>query len=233
MNSFLLENDRIDDVMLPLKNREKLCIIQNPNGFCFGIDAVLLADFAKIKPNAAVLDLCTGTGIIPLILAAKTKAGHITGVEIQPDAADMARRSVKMNGLDEKIEIIHGDIKSYTGKNFSVVTCNPPYKEINGGRISPNTSQAIARTEICCTLSDVITAAKNALCPHGSFFMIHRPERITDILCTMRGTGIEPKVIRYVHPSADKPPSLMLIEGIKGANPKTIIQKPLLMRVES
>ena len=229
MSFFLLENERVDDVLLSLKDGVKSGIIQNSDYFCFGIDAVLLAGFAKIKPNAVVLDLCTGSGIIPIILAVKTKAKHIIGVEIQTNMADMARRSVSMNGLDAKIEIINEDIKNYTGKNFNTVICNPPYKEITGGLVSPNERQAIARTEVCCTLSDVINAARDALCPHGSFFMIHRPERITDILCNMRGAGIEPKIIRFVHSATYKSPSLVLIEGIKGANPKAIIQKPLVI----
>ena len=225
----LKPNERIDDVQLVLDNGTRLHVIQNPDGFCYGIDAVLLADFANVKSNTNVLDMCTGCGIIPLILSAKTKAEHITGIEIQPDVADMAQRSVKMNGLDEKISIVCGDIKNFNGKSFDTVICNPPYKEVNGGLVSQSRSQAVARTEVCCTLSDVITAAKNALIPNGSFYMIHRPERITDILCGMRMVGIEPKQLRYIHPAADKPPNLVLVRGIKGSNPKISTQKPLFV----
>lgn len=179
--SLLKENERIDDLQ-----RNHYQIIQDPDRFCFGMDAVLLSGFAKVAKDAKVLDLGTGTGIIPLLLEAKTEASHLTGLEIQAESADMARRSVRLNGLEEKISIVTGDIKEavslFGGASFDVVTCNPPYMTEHHGLTNPEAPLAIARHEPLCTLEDVISQSARLLKPGGNFFMVHRPFRLADII---------------------------------------------------
>lgn len=229
MQDFLKEGERIDDLQIRLPNGKDLKILQNPSWFCFGVDAVLLASFAKIKKGARVLDFCTGNGVIPLLLAAKSKAEKIIGVEIQEKVAEMASRSVQMNGLQEKIEIIPGDLRTYSGRDFDVITCNPPYKEAAGGLISGREELAIARTEIHCTLHDVIASARKMLKPNGSLFFIHRPERLADIFYFLRQQDIEPKVLRFIQPTADKAPTMVLIQAMRCARPKLLVEKPLII----
>lgn len=233
MKNFLKDGERIDDLQLKLKNGKSAKIIQNPDCFCFGIDAVLLANMARVKKGDKVLDLCTGNGIVPLILAAKTNAEKIYGVEIQPDVANMAQRSVEMNGLTEKIVIECKDLKEYKGREFDVITCNPPYKEVTGGKISENRHIAIARTEICCTAEEVISAVSKMLCPKGTMFMIHRPERLADLIVYMRKYGVEPKSLRFIHPYMGKSPTMVFIEGKRSAKPKLIIEPPLYIYDEN
>jgi len=230
----MLENERIDDLQIELGNGKSLSIIQNPFWFCFGVDAVLLADFSKIAKGKTVVDLGTGNGIIPLLVAAKTSAKHITGVEIQKDIADMAVRSVALNEMSEKITIINEDLKTF-GKNgiCDVVICNPPIRKLAGGLKNPNSSVAIARHEIKCTLSDVIESAARLLNFGGTFNIIHRPERLVDIICGMRKSGLEPKRIRYVHPYLGKSPTMVLIGARKGGNPKIITEPPLFIYDEN
>lgn len=187
------ENETLDDLQL-----KGLHVIQKKSGFRFGIDAVILANFVKVTRKDEIVDLCSGTGIIPFIIAGKNEIQHITGLEIQSDMVEMANRSVLYNNVEEKINFIAGDLKDEKllksiGK-VEIVTVNPPYKLQNSGVINENSKNAIARHEICCTLDDVIKAANIILKDKGKLFMIHRPERIADILCTMRKYNIEPKV---------------------------------------
>lgn len=225
---------RLDDLELIGRNGKPLRIKQNPKWFCFGIDAVLLANFARVKPGDTVLDMCTGSGVIPAIISAKTKAKHIDAVEIQDDIYNMAVETAKMNESTDYISIIKSDIKTYKGdKLYNCVTCNPPYKEISGGTISDNNHLAIARNEVLCNLKDVCQCASRNLKFGGLFFMVHRPERLCDIVSFMRESNIEPKRIRPVHSYGDKGPVMLLIEGRKGGNPKLIFENPLVIYNEN
>ena len=228
MKSFIKENERLDDLQLKSDNRD-IMIIQNPSYFCFGIDAVLLANLSKIKTGDKVLDLCTGNGIIPLIIAAKTNASEIHGVEIQENIADMATRSAEMNKFTDKIKIFNEDLKDFKGREYDVITCNPPYKKADSGKISENRELSIARNEICCTLEDVISAARKMLKPYGRFYMIHRPERLSDILCLMREYKTEAKSIRFIHPNEKKEPTMVFLEGVKNSASSLKVEKPLFV----
>lgn len=208
-------NERIDD--LEFKN---LKIIQNKDGFCFGIDSILLTDFAKnIKQNSKVIDLGTGTGIIPILLYGKTKNTKFVGVEIQPEVAEMANRSVKLNLLENNIEILNTNIlelsKIYNRGSFDVVTTNPPYKKINTGVINENNKKLISRHEITASLEDFIRTASFLLKDLGEFYMVHRPDRLVDIFYEMRKNKIEPKKIKFIYPNKNKKTNLVLIKGIK------------------
>jgi len=208
----LKSGETLDDLQL-----KGIHVIQKTEGFRFGVDAVILANFANIKKRGSVVDLCTGTGIIPFILAGKTSAKKIVGVEIQEEFVDMANRSVEYNKLQDKISFTHGDLKDKSllkklGR-FDVVTVNPPYKLKNSGIVNENDKNAIARHEILCTLEDVISASRDLLKDNGRFFMVHRPDRMVDILTLMRKYKIEPKRIRMVHPSEGKAANIVLIEG--------------------
>ncbi len=224
----LKENERIDDLQ-----RNGYCIIQDPDRFCFGMDAVLLSGFAAVKDDARVLDLGTGTGIIPLLLAAKTEAAHLTGLEIQADSADMAGRSVALNGLEEKIEIVTGDIKEadqlFDAASFDVVTCNPPYMIGRHGLKNPEDAKAIARHEILCTLEDVASQTARLLAPGGKFFLVHRPFRLAEIMVTLKKYKLEPKRMRLVYPFADKEPNMVLLEAVRGGRPRMTVEKPLIV----
>lgn len=208
----LKEDETLDDLQL-----DGICVIQKKAAFRFGVDAVLLANFAKIKNRMTVVDLCSGTGIIPFIIAGKTKALNITGIEIQDDMVEMAIRSVEYNKMKDRVNFIHGDLKNETLikslPRVDVVTVNPPYKLENSGIKNPNDKSAIARHEICCNLDDVIKACRILLKDNGKMYMVHRPERLADILCTMRKYKIEPKTIKMIHPNTKKPPNIVLIEG--------------------
>jgi tRNA1Val (adenine37-N6)-methyltransferase len=210
--NFLKEDETLDDLEL-----RDLCVIQKKQGFRFGVDAVLLANFAKVKKGARVIDLCSGTGIIPFIVAGKSSGEHITGIEIQEDMVDMARRSVEYNKLETRVDFINGDLKDLellkSLPKAHVVTVNPPYKLQNTGILNAVDKDAIARHEVCCTLEDVIIACRILLKDNGRMYMVHRPERLADILCAMRKHKIEPKVIRMVHPKYNKAPNIVLIEG--------------------
>ena len=226
----LLPDERIDDLQRKLPDGRELKIIQNPKWFCFGIDAVLLSDFAEIKPNDEVMDLGTGTGIIPLLLAAKTGALHIDGLEIQKDVCHMAQRSVKLNGLENKIKILHADLVDYkTSKQYNVVVCNPPYKTLDTGLVNTEDKLKISRHEVCCNLQQIVKTASRILKPLGKFCMIHRPERIVDILFEMRTQKLEPKKIRYVYSDISKPPVMVLVEGRKCSKPYLITEPPLVI----
>ena len=198
-----------------------LSIIQKKSGFKFGIDAVLLSDFAKDSPSKATLDLCTGTGIIPLLLSAKTNTSKICGLEIQPQICEMAKRSVVLNNLCDRIEIREGDLKEavsiYGKASFDKITCNPPYMKCGAGLTNDVNTKVISRHEVCCTLEDVIRVSSLLLEPMGKFFMVHRPSRLSEIFSTMIKYRLEPKIIRFVSPSINKAPNLVLIEGIRDA----------------
>lgn len=230
--SFLKEDETLDD--LQLKN---LFVIQKKEGFRFGVDAVLLANFAKVKKGARVIDLCSGTGIIPFIVAGKTLAEHITGIEINQDMVDMAKRSACYNNLKSRIDFINEDLKNIELlKNLpkaDVVTVNPPYMLQNSGILNSVKSDAIARHEVCCTLEDVIIASKILLRDNGRMYMVHRPERLADILCTMRKYKIEPKLIRMVHPSHNKAPNIVLIEGKRDGGTFLKWEAPLYIHDET
>ena len=223
----LEENERIDD--LEFKN---LKVIQNKNGFCFGMDAVLLSDFAKnIKRNATVLDLGTGTGIIPILLCGKTELKKIIGVEIQEEVAKMAKKSILLNSLEGRFEILNCNIKElnkiYKKQTFDVIVTNPPYKKQDSGIVNENEKKVISRHEITANLEDFIKIAKDLLKDKGELYMVHRPERLVDILELMRKYRIEPKVLKMVCPNKNKEPNLVLIKGVKNAKPFLKIEKNL------
>ncbi len=224
----LKENERIDDLQ-----RNGYRIIQDPDRFCFGMDAVLLSGFAAVKDGARVLDLGTGTGIIPILLEAKTQAAHLTGLEIQTDSAEMAGRSVALNGLEEKIDIITGDIKEadklFNAASFDVITCNPPYMIGQHGLQNPSDAKAIARHEILCTLEDVISQAARLLVPGGRFFLVHRPFRLAEIIVMLTKYKLEPKRMRLVYPFADKEPNMVLRGAVGGGRPRLTVEKPLIV----
>lgn len=228
MSVELLENERLNEL-----HRNGYYIIQNPKKFCFGMDAVLLSGFARVKKQETALDLGTGTGIIPILLEAKTQGLHFTGLEIQPESADMARRSVAYNHLEDKINIEIGDIKDasriFGASSFHVVTTNPPYMTGQHGLTNPNEAKAIARHEILCCLEDVIRESARILKPQGRFYMVHRPFRLTEIMVLMHQYGLEPKRMQLVYPFKDKEPNMVLLEGLRGGNPRITIEKPLIV----
>lgn len=223
----LLEGERLDDL------QNGYWMIQNNQGFCYGIDAVLLSAFAKVKPGEDVLDLCTGTGIVPVLLKAKTSGRHFTGLEIQEKSADMARRSVAYNHLENQITIIQGDVKQaeklFGAASFDVVTCNPPYMTADHGLTNPHLPKAIARHEVLCTLEDVIAQTSRVLKSRGRFYMVHRPFRLAEIMGVMMKYKLEPKRMQLVYPFVDKEPNMVLIEGSKGGNPRITVEKPLIV----
>lgn len=225
---FLKENERIDDLQ-----RNGYRMIQDPDRFCFGMDAVLLSGFATVKDGARVLDLGTGTGIIPILLEAKTGAAHLTGLEIQADSADMAKRSVALNRLEEKIDIVTGDIKEadklFGAASFDVITCNPPYMIGRHGLKNPEDAKAIARHEILCTLEDVISQAARLLVPGGKFFLVHRPFRLAEIMVMLKNYKLEPKRMRLVYPFVDKEPNMVLLEAARGGRPRMTVERPLIV----
>ena len=227
----LKPNERIDDLQ-----RNNYRIIQDPERFCFGLDAVLLSGFAKAKEGDHVIDLGTGTGIIPILMEAKTKASNLVGLEIQPESADMAQRSVELNHLEKKIRIVTGDIREassiFGAATFDVVTSNPPYMTEHHGIMNEKSPKAIARHELLCTLEDVISQAAKLLRPGGSFYMVHRPFRLVDIMVLMREYHLEPKRMKLVYPYIDKDPNMVLIEGLRGGRPRMTVEKPLIVYKE-
>ena len=229
MEKLLKENERIDDLEF-----KDLKIIQKPEGFCFGIDAVLLSDYAKeIKNNAKVLDLGTGTGILSILLTGKTNLSKIYGIEIQKEIADMAQRSVKLNNLNNKIEIINTDINNledfFDLNSFDAIVTNPPYKNENSGKINNNEYKYISRHETTANLSKFISISFKMLKDKGSFYMVHRPERLVDIIYELRKNKLEPKNIKFVYSNKNKEPKLVLIKAVKNANRFLKIDKPLFV----
>jgi tRNA1Val (adenine37-N6)-methyltransferase len=226
--SLLQPNERIDDLQ-----RSQLEIIQNPGRFAFGMDAVLLSGFARAAKGDRVLDLGTGTGILPLLMSAKTEAEHFVGLELQPESADMARRSVQMNELEKRIEIVTGDIKEadalFAAASFDVITSNPPYMTDRHGLQNPNDALAIARHEICCSLEDLVSAAEKLLRPGGHFYMVHRPFRLAEIMVTLCAHHLEPKRMRLVYPYADREPNMVLVDCVRGGRPRITVERPLIV----
>lgn len=211
-NNLLKQDETLDDLQL-----KGLHVIQKKEGFRFGVDAVLLANFAKVKKRDRVIDLCSGTGIIPFIIAGKTEASKIVGIEIQEEMVEMAKRSVSFNSLEDRVEFSNGDLKNIdflkSLEKADVITVNPPYKLNNSGIVNPNDKLAIARHEICCTLEDVIVACRILLKDNKRMYMIHRPDRLVDIITLMRKHKMEPKRICMVHPNSKKAPNIVLIEA--------------------
>lgn len=224
----LLQGERIDDL-----ERNGYKIIQSSGRFCFGMDAVLLSGFAVVKKGENVIDLGTGTGIIPILLEAKTEGSHFTGLEIQKESADMAERSVALNGIQEKVNIVCGDIKEadriFGKASFNVVTSNPPYMNDLHGIKNPDEEMAIARHEVKCTLDDVVRQAAALLKPKGRFYMVHRPHRLVEIINTFVKHRIEPKRIRFVHPYEDKEANMVLVEGLRGGKSMVKVEKPIIV----
>lgn len=206
------KDETIDDLQL-----NGLKLIQKQHGFRFGIDAVLLANFANIKRNSRVIDLCTGTGIIPILIYGKNQISEAIGVEIQEDMAEMANRSSQLNEIEDKVKFFCADLKNtdYLKSlgRFDVLTVNPPYKLNNAGIVNPSDKLAIARHEVMCNLEDVIKAARTLLKDNGRMYMVHRPERLADIITLMRKYKVEPKRIRMIHPNTKKAPNIVLVEG--------------------
>lgn len=231
MTMNLKPEERLDD--LQVNGYE---IIQHPGKFCFGMDAVLLSNFARVKKREKALDLGTGTGIIPILLSAKTDGEQFVGLEIQEESADMAMRSVLHNGLDSKIKIVNGDIKEaveiFGPASFDVVTTNPPYMIGQHGIANASDAKTIARHEVLCTLDDILGQSAKILRPGGRFYMVHRPFRLAEILSKMVELKIEPKRMRMVHPFIDKEPNMVLIEGTRGGNSRMTVERPLVVYKE-
>ena len=228
MTSEIRPGERLDDLQIG-----GLELIQDPEKFCFGVDAVFLSDFVRVRPGESVLDLGTGNGIIPVLLSAKTEARHITGLEIQADTAEMARRSVAHNHLEDRIDIVTGDIKEaaelFRPAFFDVITTNPPYMLADHGIRNPDDAKAVARHEILCTLDDILRESMRLMQDKSRFYMIHRPFSLTEIMIKMHEYKIEPKRIRFIHPYIDKEPTMVLIEGVRGAKPRVTVEPPLII----
>lgn len=220
---------RNDECLDDLQNG--LFIIQKQNGFKFGIDAVLLSDFAKDTRSKNTLDLCTGTGIVPLLLSVKTDTPRICGLEIQSEIAQMAKRSVEYNKIGKRVEIVEGDLKNaveiYGRCSFDKITCNPPYMKKGTAVRNEIDTKSISRHEVMCTLDDIMRVSRELLISKGRLFMIHRPSRLADILCAMRKYRIEPKRIRFIHPEVNKAPNLVLVEGMKDGGEELKFLPPL------
>lgn len=229
--SNLLPGERIDELQ-----RNGYRIIQNPERFCFGMDAVLLSGFARAKKQERCLDLGCGNGIIPILMEAKTEGKHFTGLEIQPESADMARRSVALNGLQDRIDIVEGDIKDaskiFGASSFHVVTTNPPYMTAQHGLTNLYEAKTIARHEVLCNLEDIIRESARLLMPGGRFYMVHRPFRLAEIISLMVQYRMEPKRMRLVYPYVDREPNMVLIEGLRGGKSRMTVEKPLIVYKE-
>lgn len=230
-NNLVHENERLDEL-----HRNGYFIIQDPERFCFGMDAVLLSGFVRAKKGERVLDLGTGTGIIPILMEAKTESEDFTALEIQEESADMARRSVLLNHLEEKIKIVTGDIKDaskiFGASSFDIVTTNPPYMIGEHGLSSTSEAKAIARHEVLCTLDDILRESAKLLNPGGRFYMVHRPFRLAEIFSKMVEYKIEPKRMKLVYPYVDKEPNMVLIEGLRGGRSRLTVEKPLIVYKE-
>ena len=229
--SNLLPGERIDELQ-----RNGYRIIQNPERFCFGMDAVLLSGFARAKKQERCLDLGCGNGIIPILMEAKTEGKHFTGLEIQPESADMAKRSVALNGLQDRIDIVEGDIKDaskiFGASSFHVVTTNPPYMTAQHGLTNVYEAKTIARHEVLCNPEDIIRESARLLMPGGRFYMVHRPFRLAEIISLMVQYRMEPKRMRLVYPYVDREPNMVLIEGLRGGKSRMTVEKPLIVYKE-
>jgi tRNA1(Val) A37 N6-methylase TrmN6 len=224
---FIMQDETIEDLQC-----KDFKLIQKKQGFRFGLDSVLLADFATIKNNGKVVDLGTGTGIVPILLCAKKIVSNVIGVEIQPHLVEMANRSVTLNNLQDKIKIIEGDIKNLDAlgrDEFDAVVSNPPYIKLNTGIRSVQKEKDISRHEVLCNIDDIISTSSKLLKDKGYLNIVHKPERLADIICSMRKYQIEPKFIRFVHPNINKKPNIVLIKGVKRGGQDLKFLKPLLV----
>ncbi|WP_219839111.1 tRNA1(Val) (adenine(37)-N6)-methyltransferase [Paenibacillus sp. R14(2021)] len=223
----LAPDERLDDLLT-----HQLHIIQSREVFSFSMDAVLLARFAAIPPRGRILDLCTGNGVIPLLLTTRTKAA-IDAVEIQPRLADMAKRSVEANGLEEQITIYEGDLRDFHKQNghgtYDFITVNPPYMPAGTGDQNENEHFAMARHERNGTLNDIVAACARLVRPGGRMAMVHRPSRLVEILETMRKWKLEPKRMRFVHPHAEAESNMVLIEAARDGKPDMKMLPPLIV----
>ena len=222
------DDERIDDL-----ERNGYRIIQKKGGGCFGMDAVLLSGFARVREGGAALDLGTGTGIIPILLEAKTEGRYFAGLEIQEEFAEMAARSVRLNGLEGRVEIVRGDLREasriFGRASFDVVTSNPPYMNDSHGLKNPELPKAIARHEVLCTLEDVCREAAALLKPGGSFFMVHRPHRLAEIISTLKAHKLEPKRMKLVHPFVDRDANMVLLEAVRGGRSMMKVEAPVIV----
>lgn len=219
--------ERIDQLPCGVK------IIQDSDLFCFGTDAVLLSEFAKIKSGETVVDLCSGNGIIPFLLIAKTKPSHITAIELQPKSAELAKRSVELNNLEDKITVICDDLKNakkHFKKTVDVVTCNPPYTEWGGGYVNESDSKTIARHEIYCKIEDIFKTVNDILKFGGRFYMVHKSERLAEIISVAKNYGLEPKELQFQHGAADRNSKLMFISFLKGGGSQMTVYPPIIDR---
>ncbi|MGJ9460246.1 tRNA1(Val) (adenine(37)-N6)-methyltransferase [Oceanobacillus sp. CF4.6] len=229
----LFDDERIDYLLA----NESMQIIQSPTAFAFSLDAVLLAHFAYVPvKGGTILDLCTGNGVIPLLLSIRTNA-KITGVEIQERIFQMAERNVKLNGLNDQMQMIHGDLKEMQPvlgqSSFDVVTCNPPYfKNSSSTEHNHNEYLTIARHEVYCTLEDVVKACKLHVRPGGKVAMVHRPGRLVDIIELFRKYKLEPKRMQLVYPKKGKEANMLLVEGIRDGKADLKILPPLYVYEE-
>ena len=225
MDNLVKSDETLDDL------QNGYFLIQKKEGFRFGVDAVLLADFAALKRSDKVLEMGAGTGIISILLHAKKNPMSITALEIQEEMAEMARRSMIYNKLEDRIAVLPMDLKDAPGNlgkaSFNAVVTNPPYMKLGSGIVNPSQKQAISRFELRCSLEDVINSACDLLMPGGRFFMVHRTDRLVDIIVSMRNKKLEPKRIRFVHSSIGKKPHLLLIEGMKGGKAELKFMEPL------
>ncbi len=221
-------HERVDDLQL-----NGLKIIQDPSGFCFGIDAVLLSDFSKVLKGNVVVEFGTGTGIVPLLLSEKADFKKLIAFEVQEEVADMARRSVALNGLSDKIEIICDNLKTapshVSAGTVDAVVTNPPYMSPQMGLKNPSDRKAISRHEVLCTLEDIIQNASKLLKFRGKFFMVHRPSRLVDIIALCRQYRLEPKRMRMIQPYEHTMPNIFLIECVKGGKPEMKVEPPLIV----
>lgn len=232
MKNLLKENERLDDLEI-----NNLKIIQNKNEFCFGIDAVLLSDFVNIKKGAKLIDLCTGTGIIPILVNAKNELSYISALEYQEHMVDMAKRSILFNKLENKIEIKKGDVckikDSYKQQIVDVITCNPPYMQVQDGIKNKMENVSIARHEILLKFEDIAKASKYLLKEGGKLYLVHRPHRLVEIINTLNEVKIEVKRIRFVYPYKNKDANMVLIEAVKGGGSFLKVEKPLVVYNEN
>ena len=226
-NDLVKCGERVDDL------QNGYFVIQDPKKFCFGMDAVLLSGFARVKKGETALDMGTGTGIIPILLSQRTEGKHFTGLEIQAECAEMADRSVKYNCLEDRVQIVEGDIKEAAGifgaASFDVVTCNPPYMIGQHGLTNQHLPKAIARHEILCTFDDVANQAARVLKDRGRFYLVHRPFRLVELMAALTKYKLEPKRMQLVYPYIDKEPNMVLIEACKGGNSRIQIERPLVV----
>ena len=224
------ENLLMSDESLDLFKDGRLRLIQSKGGYRFSIDAILLSEFVTLKKGDIVVELGTGCGIILLLLLLKGVVSKCYGLEIQENLCRQASRNAALNGFEERMEIVMGDLRKSPLKNSmaDLVICNPPYRRFNSGRINPDMERAIARHEILVSLEDILKSARNLLNKRGRFAMIYPSERVVDLFSRMRRLNLEPKRIRMVHPSLEAGAKLVLVEAFAGGRPGLSVSPPLI-----